>query len=128
MRRAVTLAALAFLLGGCGVGDDRDQARDVTTRFFADLRTADGAAACRLVSSGLRQQIEKQGPCDKEVVSLKLTGRRPARVQVFVTEAKADVEGGEAVFLTREKAGWRLSALGCRPKAADEPFDCEEES
>jgi hypothetical protein len=128
MRRVAMLAAVALVLGGCGVGDDSDQARDVTTRFFADLRGGDGAAACRLVSSGLRQQIEKQGPCDREVVSLKLTGRRPGRVQVFVTEAKADVVGGDSVFLTREAAGWRLSAVGCRPKGADEPFDCEEES
>jgi hypothetical protein len=128
MRRAATLALLALLLGGCGVADDRDQARDVTSRFFADLRTGDGAAACRLVSSGLRQQLEKQGPCHEQVVSLKLTGRRPARVQVFVTEAEADVAGGDSVFLTRERAGWRLSAVGCKPKTADEPFDCEEES
>jgi hypothetical protein len=128
MRPAATLAVLALLLGGCGVADDRDQAGDVTARFFADLRSRDGAAACRLVSSGLRQQIEKQGPCDEEVISLKLTGRRAARVQVFVTEAKADVEGGDSVFLTRERAGWRLSALGCKPKTEDEPFDCQEES
>jgi hypothetical protein len=128
MRPAAALGLLAILLGGCGVADDRDQAGGATARFFADLRAGDGAAACRLVSSGLRRQIGKEGPCDAEVVSLKLTGRRPARVQVFVTEAKVDVEGGDSVFLTRERAGWRLSALGCRPKSADEPFDCEEES
>jgi hypothetical protein len=128
MGRLIALAGLLVALGGCGVADDRAQAGDVTARFFADLRTGDAAAACGLLSSALRQQVEKQGPCPHELASLKLSGRGPARVDVFLTQAKVDVRGGETVFLGRDREGWRLDAVGCKPQKPDEPFDCEEES
>ena len=48
-------------------------------------------------------------------------------VTVALTSAKVDLAKGESFFLSKETAGWRISALGCRPSASptDTPFDCE---
>ncbi len=51
--------------------------------------------------------------------------------EVFITNAKVDLSGGESAFLSREDDGWKLSAIACKPekgKPADRPFECEVES
>ena len=48
-----------------------------------------------------------------------------------MTNAKADLSGGESAFLSREPDGWRLTAIGCKAetrKPRDRPFDCELEA
>ena len=47
-------------------------------------------------------------------------------VQVAITSAKVDLAGGESFFLSEEKSGWRIAALGCRPTTTPTrtPFDC----
>jgi hypothetical protein len=54
-----------------------------------------------------------------------------ARAQVYITSAKVDLADGESAFLDRTPAGWKLAAVGCKPKGskpADRPYDCELES
>jgi hypothetical protein len=49
-------------------------------------------------------------------------------VEVYVTNAKADLESGESAYLLQTQDGWRISAVGCTPeggKPADRPYDCE---
>lgn len=126
---AVTLAG-AVALAGCGTGDDQDQARATVQRFAAALARGDGGAACSLLSEDLAQEIEQQEgkPCADAIGSLQVRPGAVDRVQVFITNAKADLAGGRSAFLDRAPDGWRLSALGCEPqdgKPADRPFDCE---
>jgi hypothetical protein len=122
-----------FALSACGQAEDRDQVRSVTERFNRALAREDGAAACRELSEDTVKALraEEKKPCPAAILGLSLEPSRTARVQVFVTSAKVDLDSGESAFLDRSAEGWRLSAIACAPKEgkpADRPYDCELEA
>ena len=49
--------------------------------------------------------------------------RRPSRstparrspLELYLTNAKADLDNGESAFLSLTADGWRISAAGCKP-------------
>ena len=131
----VTLCALllALALGGCGTADDRQQARNAVIRFYHALEEHRGGAACAELSASTISQLESQSGrrCARAVTDLHLQGGAVSRTQVFITNAKVDVSSGESAYLGREPAGWKLSAVGCKPedgKSRDRPLDCEIEA
>ena len=131
----VTLCALllALVLGGCGTADDREQARNAVIRFYHALEEHRGGAACAELSPSTISQLESQSGqrCPRAITDLQLQGGAVSRTQVFVTNAKVDVTSGESAYLDREVSGWKLSAVGCRPKEGkprDRPLDCEVEA
>jgi hypothetical protein len=136
MRPGIGLTAALVLVGsavgGCGQRDDRDAVRTVTERFYAALEADDGERACEQLSESTRAELESQErrPCPEAVTELELQGGGISRIEVFVTNAKADLAGGESAFLARGAEGWRLSAIGCRPQdePSKRPFDCELEA
>lgn len=133
MRAFAVALVLAALAGGCARDDDRETVQTVTDRFYAAFESDDGAAACAQLSTDTREELEsqEQEPCAEAIGSLQLDGGDPSRVQVYVTNAKADLTTGESAFLSLTADGWRLSAVGCRPvggKPADRPYDCELEA
>jgi len=125
----IALALSALALCGCGRDGDRRDVQLVTERFFTALQRDDGTLACAQLSSDTRSELESQEgkPCREAITGLGLRGARITRVQVFLTNAKADLADGDSVFLGFTPQGWRLSAIGCEPqddKPADRPFDC----
>jgi hypothetical protein len=48
-------------------------------------------------------------------------------VRVYATDAQVDLAGGDTFFLGDTHEGWRLDAVGCRPKGRG-PYECEEQS
>ena len=101
----------------------------MTTRFLAALEQGDGEAACAQLSPDTRAQLvsEEQKPCREAVGSLGLQASSVTRLQIYITNAKADLANGDSAFLSYGAQGWRLSAVGCRPargKPADAPFEC----
>ena len=132
-RSALMLLPLtALVLAGCGQSSDRAAARAATERFLTAFRADDGAAACAALNSETRKALEREesGPCPETVGALELDGGAVTKVQVAVTNAKVDLAGGESVFLSEQAAGWRISALGCRPDGPPTtvPFACELEA
>jgi hypothetical protein len=126
------LAALA-LLAGCGTSDDRDEARATVERFYEAVRAGDGDAACAQLGQSLIEQVESQTQqsCRGVIARFEYEGGSIERVEVYITNAKVDLDSGESAFLTREADGWRLSAIACRAtegKPADRPFECEAEA
>ena len=98
-------------------------------RFLRALEDHNGAAACAELSPDARKRLEDeaQAPCREAVGGMGLQRARLTRVQVYITNAKADLADGDSLFLSQGAAGWRLSAVSCRPaegKPADRPFDC----
>lgn len=131
--RALAALAVAVAAGGCGQADDRAAVRAVTERFLAAHVADQGEEACAALSDDTRRQLEREEgvDCPRAVAALELDGGRVVRAQVYVTNAKVDLSSGESAFLSEERAGWRLSAVGCRPqggKPADRPFTCELEA
>jgi hypothetical protein len=131
MRRvAVALGLLA--LAGCGTGDDRDQARAATERFYSAVEREDGEAACRELAEPAVEALEEQegAACERAVLDLDLEGRAITGAEVAVTNAKVDLVPPEAAFLSRGPSGWKLSAVGCAHdgRPADHPYECELEA
>lgn len=133
MRVLVTAALASVLLTGCGTADDRDQARDVVTRFYAALNADRAQVACAQLSDAARTALEDQEgrPCARAIGDLGLQGSTVVATKVYITNAKVDLADGDSAFLGREHAGWRLSAVGCKAengKPRDRPLNCELEA
>ena len=126
---ALVLLAAAVASAGCGQSDDRATVRATTERFFTAYDADDGETACAALSEDTRKELESQEsrPCPDAVGEVELEGGAVEHVHVTITNAKVDIAGGESVFLSEEAAGWRISAVGCRPQGEPtaDPFDCE---
>jgi hypothetical protein len=123
------LLPIAVLAAGCGTSADREQARRATQTLYAAAQRHDGTTACAQMSPSLRSQLvsDQGGPCAKAVLKLSLKGQTPAKVEVYATDALVRLAGGDTVFLSDTREGWRVDALGCRP-AGPGPYDCEEQA
>jgi hypothetical protein len=129
----VLVLLLALSAAGCGTSDDRAAARGATERFYAAVGDGDGAAACEELSAATVTALEGESgqACAEAVTGLEYTGGSVAGVEVYVTNAKVDLDGGESAFLAPESGAWKLSAVGCRPEDGeprDRPLECEVES
>lgn len=135
VRRGLTIGLLLLCLGatGCGRTEDREQATQVAERFFSALGSGDGAAACAQLSADTRTALEddEQKPCREAIGGLSIDAGSPAKLELYLTNAKADLDNGQSAFLSQTAEGWRISAAGCRPgdgSPADLPMDCELEA
>jgi hypothetical protein len=130
MRAMLCALLLALVLGGCGTSDDQVQARNAVIRFYHAVEEHRGATACAELSTSTVTQLESQSgqSCARAITKLQLQGGAVSRTQVFITNAKVDVAGGESAYLDRERSGWKLSAVGCKPKEGkprNRPLECE---
>jgi N-methylhydantoinase A/oxoprolinase/acetone carboxylase beta subunit len=80
----VLLLVAAALPAGCGVGDDRDAARDTTERFYAAIRDDQGEAACEELGEDTVKQLESQSgqACADVVTRLRYEGGEIEHVEV----------------------------------------------
>src|SRR4051794_23832727 len=128
-RRVTALTIAAGCLVGCGGSGARSDVRVVSDGFLQAIGQHDDAAACRALSDQARTQLEDDEgkPCAQAIGGLGLQPSTVRRVQVFMTNAKADLRNGDSLFLSQGVDGWRLDAIGCKPEAgkpADRPYDC----
>jgi hypothetical protein len=126
MFRPLPLALCLVLAAGCGTSADGDRPRRVTQTLYSAVQRHDGRTACAQMSPSLRAQlVDDQGErCAMAVLSLDLDGRAPGEVKVYANEALVRLAGGDTVFLSATREGWRVDALGCRPHG-NGPYDCE---
>jgi hypothetical protein len=132
-RTTIGLVLGSLVLCGCGQANDRHQVRAVAERFYAAMRGGDGATACAQLSPDTTKELEQQEKkrCESAVGALGLSPGGIAAIEVYVTNAKVDLSNGAAAFLDRTTAGWRISALGCRPADGDprfKPLNCAVQS
>jgi hypothetical protein len=135
--RRSSVIGLLLVLGlgatGCGRSEDREQATAVAERFFTAVESGDGDGACEQLSVDTREKLEQdeQKPCREAIGEQDIRPGAPARVDVFLTNAEAELDNGDSAFLSQTQEGWRLSAVGCKPGAgppSEEPMDCELEA
>jgi len=89
------------------------------------------AAACALLTSGTRRQLEADEgeSCEKAIGSVELPAPSPVgRVAVYITSASPDLAVGGTLFLDETPSGWRVSAAGCAPRPGRQPYECELEA
>jgi hypothetical protein len=124
------MVAAVVSLSGCGTAADRDRVRAVTARFFAALDARHGQDACAQLSAALRTTLMEDQPgrsCARAALELRSRGAAITAVQVYATSARADLADGQSIFLGQTREGWRIQALGCRPRASG-PYECEDEA
>ena len=118
---------------GCGRSGDRAQATEVADRFFKAIGSGDGATACAQLSPDTRKALEddEQKPCREAIGGLHIDPGAPTEIELYLNNAKADLDNGDSAFLSLTAEGWRLSAVGCKPgdgPPADAPMDCDLEA
>jgi hypothetical protein len=133
VRPVLGLVLVALAVAGCGRGDDERSVGSVTQRFLQAVEAKDGAVACaQLSAAAVRQLVSQEGErCPQAVTSVEASPSPVRRAAVYLTSAKVDLTDGQSAFLNRTAAGWKLTAVGCKPeegKPADEPFDCDLEA
>lgn len=135
MRRPALVALLLLCLGatGCGRSGDREQATDAAERFLAAVSAGDAAAACGLLAADTRKALEdeEQKPCGEAIGGVSIDEGSPIAVELYLTNAEADLDNGETAFLSLTADGWRVSAAGCKAgdgPPEDAPMDCELEA
>jgi hypothetical protein len=100
-------------------------AEDVARRFDEALSRSDWSAACALLASATKDDLERSAgkPCAEALAMEDLSEAGPVRaVQVFGTMAQARL-GQDTFFLSRFPDGWKVMAAGCSPQP-DGPYDC----
>jgi hypothetical protein len=127
--RRVTVAAIGVLAlagAGCGTSASERDARRSVERFYSAFEARDGAGACRELSQDAASALEssEREPCERAVLSLRLTPSPTRDASVWVTSAQVKLSSGVAAFLDQVGGRWRISAAGCRPSPG-EPYDCE---
>jgi hypothetical protein len=121
---------LAGMSVGCATSRDRDQARTAVQRLYDAVARHDGETACAQMSPALRAQLVTHGPartCAAAVLKLSLHGTRVSDVRVYAIAARVRLAGGDTVFLGSGRQGWRVAAIGCRPRGSG-PYECEEQA
>jgi hypothetical protein len=125
---AVAACLLALPLAACGTADRERDAAAVAGRFHAALGAGDGQAACQELSEETASKLEEQDqkPCEEAILDLELPeGGTVAFGRVEMRSAYTDLAEGGTDFLNEGPEGWKISAAGCRPTAAEQPYDCE---
>jgi hypothetical protein len=125
-----TAAALALValvaLAGCSSSAD-GEARQAADDFYAAVEARDGAAACALLTSTTREELQQAAgsPCDKAILEEDLPRVSGAeRVKVYDTMAQVRY-AEDTVFLTRIADSWRVLAVSCTRRPGERPYDCQ---
>lgn len=129
-RRALLLVPVVLavvLVTGCGSEDEERAAAETVARFQAALAADDGGRACAQLTPAARSAVESDEriPCARGVLRLDLPPGRVSGSDAYMNAAVVRVGSGSTAFLDRAAGGWRVSAAGCTPTAADRPYDCE---
>ena len=89
--------------------------------------------ACGLLAADTRKALEdeEQKPCREAIGGVEIEAGSPTGLELYLTNAKADLDNGESAFLSLTAEGWRVTAAGCKRgdgPPADVPMDCELEA
>jgi hypothetical protein len=135
VRRSTSIALLLVCLAatGCGRAEDRASATEVAEHFLAAVGSGDDAVACDLLAADTRKALEdeEQKPCREAIGAVDIEPARPIGVELYLTNAQADLDNGERAFLSQTADGWRVSAAGCTTGEGlpeDAPMECELEA
>jgi hypothetical protein len=121
--RRVPLALLLLaMLAGCSSADE-PAVRDVASSFAA----GDPQGRCDLLATGTLTSLLSEGPCPEAIAELRLGSGDVVSVQVWGVDALVHLTD-DTLFLTREDAGWRVSAGACEPAGTDRPYECQLEA
>lgn len=114
------------LLTGCGAPAVRvDGARDTVRVFEGALAARDYSAACDVLAPETRAQLQQdeEQACAQALASQELpVSAAVGTPEVYGRQALVRT-GGETLFLSQFRSGWRVVAAGCSAQAG-KPYEC----
>jgi hypothetical protein len=122
--RALVLGGACAVLAGCASAQAPD-VEELATAF--EDPSGDPQARCDLlIPTALAAFEESEGaPCAEAIEDLPLEGGSVESTEIWGGDAQVKI-GGDTVFLSETKAGWRVTAAACTPQG-EKPYDCEVE-
>lgn len=124
---ALCAGVVGALLTGCGASSARvNGVLDAGRAFQRAVAGGAFAAACDLLAPGTREQLEEDArvPCDKALAGRQLPTARPGDSAEVYGRQAAISAGGQKLFLSQFKGGWKVVAAGCTPSGGDKPYRC----
>jgi outer membrane murein-binding lipoprotein Lpp len=125
-RRAVPaiVVGACVLLAGCSSMQQPEVEQAATT--FEDPG-ADPETRCDLLAPATLAAFEEEesASCAEAIEQVPLEGGDVESVEIWGGDAQVRL-GGDTVFLTETRAGWRITAASCQPRG-EAPYDCEVE-
>jgi hypothetical protein len=112
-------ALIALALGGCGRGADERTVGSVTAALLQAVEARTAAVACaQLTSAAVRSsRARRASPAAQAVTSVQASPGPVRRAAVYITSAKVDLTKRRERLPQPDLAGWKLSAVGCKPQA-----------
>jgi hypothetical protein len=88
---------------------------------------SDPETRCELLAPATLAAFEENeaAACTEAIGRLPLEGGQVASVEIWGGDAQVRL-GGDTLFLTETRAGWRVTAAACQPRG-EAPYDCEVE-
>jgi hypothetical protein len=110
---------LLTALAGCSSAD-QPAVRDAASSFAA----GDPQTRCELLATATLTSLLADGACPEAIAALPLGSGDVVSVEVWGEDALVQLTD-DTLFLTRDDAGWRVSAGACEPAGADRPYQCQ---
>jgi len=123
---SVLLAGLLLTLTACANGGSETGPSAAARAFQSSWKRQDGAALCGLLAPQTRSDVEQSAkkPCAEGILEEDLPIAGPPLVARVWGRAAQVQSQGDTLFLSRFPDGWKVTAAGCKPQAA-QPYDCQ---
>ena len=120
--RLVVLVVAALPLTGCA-SMQQPEGEQVATRF--EDAGADPGARCDLLAPATLATLEQDesASCAEAIEAVPLGGGPVESVEIWGGDAQVRLSD-DTLFLTETRAGWRVTAAGCRSRG-EAPYECE---
>jgi hypothetical protein len=116
--RLFGVLAVGLVVAGCSNADE-PAVRDAASTFAG----GDASTRCGLLATATLASLAQDGGCAEALGQLSLGSGDVVSVQVWGSDALVHL-ADDTLFLTREDAGWRISAAACEPAGEGLPYEC----
>jgi hypothetical protein len=115
------IAAASLVLTGCS-STQQPEVERVATTFEAP--GADPQDRCDLLAPATLEVFEQdeEASCAEAIEQVPLDGGEIESVEIWGGDAQVRLSG-DTLFLTRTRAGWRVSAAACESRG-EAPYEC----
>jgi hypothetical protein len=121
--RVLLVLGVGLAAAGCSNADEPD-VREAASSFAG----GDDQTRCGLLAPATLQSLEREeeSPCAESIGQLPLGSGDVVSVEVWGADALVHL-ADDTLFLTRDPAGWLVSAAACEP-GGDGPYECRLEA
>jgi outer membrane murein-binding lipoprotein Lpp len=115
------IASASLVLTGCSSTQQPEVEQVATT--FGDPG-ADARTRCDLLAPATLEAFEQdeEASCAEAIEQVPLDGGEIESVEIWGGDAQVRLSG-DTLFLTRTRAGWRVSAAACESRG-EAPYEC----